>query len=237
MWIFMTLSQRKKVTVLYWLNEPLPPSLCECSVWAEIGADSPDNMILLYQLLTCVWRWDQWRKRKHNEGTKGWAHDLVMLVCVCTCMHRLGGRRMSAYCCWNSIVLISKEKCVCVCLKTCAGMHVCVRQWVVYAFLLLHSAQHWRKEGINWKQERKQTSGWQTTQICETAKVSLHVSLFKVMLFATDQCLRSLGAIYIIFKSIQSCAKLLDGRSVVDSMTIHICFVTLFVKGEKQKIQ
>lgn len=60
---------------------------------------------------------------------------------------------MSAYCCWNSIGLISKEKCVCVCMcvrvvgacvcecvrvKTCTGMRVCVKQGVVYVFLLLH---------------------------------------------------------------------------------------------------
>lgn len=31
---------------------------------------------------------------------------------------------MSANCCWNSIELISKEKCLCV-AKTCTGMCVC----------------------------------------------------------------------------------------------------------------
>lgn len=33
---------------------------------------------------------------------------------------------MSAYCCWNSIGLISKEKCVCVCVHETMHWHACL---------------------------------------------------------------------------------------------------------------
>lgn len=86
--------------------------------------------------------------------------DLVMLVLVCVSVcetererverdYCLGGPslRMSSYCCWNSIGLISKEACVCacvhVCAQTCTGMCVCLKQGCCMWFCSKFCRQEW----------------------------------------------------------------------------------------------